>query len=182
MAKLFRDPITDDYYIETAMDGEFATLRVEPEGRDYLQQQGVAENIRIPAEVLVTLEENSWLSVADVDTAAFRGVSRRDGNESETGAPPATGHEPRMDDVPVGHMEPRPWMEQENVERFKDETDPAPVGSGQPIREFGGTPADRENAKPLAHPEDTAFARGVWFWVLVAAAVLIVVWVLFEVM
>lgn len=181
MAKLFRDPTTDEYYIETAMDGEFVTLRVDPEGKEYLQQQEVVDGGRIPAKVLVTLEENNWLSVADQDTPAFAREPRLV-NESETGSTPSATHDPHVEDLPSERLEPRPWMEQENVDRFKEETDPAAGTTTRPAPGFTGTPADRENAKPLAHPEDTAFARGVWFWVLVAAVVLIAVWVLFEIL
>lgn len=181
MAKLFRDPTTDEYYIETAMDGEFVTLRVDPEGKDLLEQHGVVDGGRIPAELLVTLEENDWISVADRGTSGF-GREPRLVNESETGATPSATHDPHVDDLPTERLEPRPWMEQENVDRFKDETDPATGDTARPAPRFTSTQPDRENAKPLAHPENTAFARGVWFWVLVVAAVLIVVWVLFEVM
>lgn len=182
MAKLNRNATTGEYSIETAMDGEFVTLRLNPEGEEFLEQQDVEEGGRIPAELLVTLEENGWLSVAGEDVDVISGYAGTPmANESETNAP--AGNVPRPVDVPLPstRMESRPWMEQENVEAFRDETAATVAASSQPETKSGWSQADRSNANPLMHGEDAAFVGGVWFWVLVVAVVVIAVWGLVEI-
>ena len=188
MAKLYRNTATDEYYIDTAMDGEFVTLQIHPEGREYLVQQGVEEGDRVPAEVFVVLEENDWLTALkddslfspDTDVSVREPQPVRNENLSETNAIVTDLRVPPDEPLPSVRLEPRPWMEQENVERMRSETDPMAADAGHPQRTFSATPADKANANPLTHPEDAAFIGGVWFWVLVVAAVAIIGWGLIE--
>ena len=188
MAKLYRNATTNEYYTETAMDGEFVTLSIHPDGGEFLEQEGVAEGSRIPAEVFAVLEENEWLSalveksvlfaaddgVVAEQPSSFEAVSTEDAQQLR-----ATGKQVPPPEVRVN---PRPWMEQENVDRMRAEADAAAAGTGQAPRRFSATAADKANANPLTHAEDAAFVGGVWFWLLVVAAVAIIAWGLFEVL
>lgn len=183
MAKLYRNATTDEYYTETAMDGAFVTLRIQPEGVEFLTEQGVEESTRIPAEMLAVLEENAWLSVADEsDQLTPEHADAPVVNESETRAPAGNVHTSPDEPLPSVRLEPRPWMEQENVDRMRAETGPTSTDTEKSERKFSSTQPDRDNANPLTHPEDAAFMGNVWMWVLVAAVVVIVVWGLFEVL
>ena len=181
MAKLYRNATTNEYYTETAMDGGFVTLRIDSEGSDYLLQEGVEEGSRIPGELMAELEQRGWVSVV-ADAGSLSG----DGdvplvNESETNAPPYDGQPLREEPLPSVRMEPRPWMEPENVERAREATGTQVAGTDQAEPQFVSKTAERQNADALNHPEAAAFIGGVWFWVLIVAVVVIAVWGLVEI-
>ncbi len=183
MAKLYRNATTDEYYTDTAMDGEFVTLTIHPEGSAYLLDHGVEEGSRIPAELLVVLEENEWVSLADESShRTSRFADEPLVNESETNASVTDARLQPDEPLPSVRMEPRPWMEQENVDHMKAETNPMDPDAGHSERKFSATTADVENANPLTHGEDAAFVGNVWFWVLVVAAVVIIAWGLIEIL
>lgn len=188
MAKLYRNATTNEYYTETAMDGEFVTLVIHPEGEQLLMEEGVAEGSRIPAELFAVLEESEWFSVIAESPDRF---AAEDGVVAEQ---PSSFEAVSTDEAhqlraagkqvppPEVRVNPRPWMEQENADRLRAEADAAAAGTGQAPRRFSATSADKDNANPLTHAEDAAFIGGVWFWLLVVAAVAIIVWGLVEIL
>lgn len=186
MATLNRNTMTDQYFIEMLDAGEPVVSHIPPEGVKYLQENGVEEGGDIPDEMLTGLRSNGFLSTPDEDSFGFPGDVPVDElppvvNETETDAPSTNARAVSSDPLPSPKMQPRPWMEQDNVEAFKDGTEPAVADTGQAGNQARWTQADRSGANPLTHGEDAAFIGGVWFWLLVVALMVIVVWGLVEI-
>lgn len=186
MATLNRNTMTDQYFIEMLDAGEPVVSHVPPEGVKYLQEIGIEEGSDIPDEMLTALRSNGFLSTPDEDSDAFSGDAPVEelppvANETETNAQNTNARAVSSDPLPSPKMQPRPWMEQDNVEAFKEGTEAADADIGKPEKQPRWTQADRSSANPLTHGEDAAFIGNVWMWVLIVAVVVIVVWGLFEI-